>query len=429
MDEIRPATPPSGRQLLQNRSVALFLVASGVSSIAMFLQAAALGKLLFDITDSELALGLLGLVEFLPALLLLPLTGSAADRFDRRRVGAIALVAEGGVAIALCAYAASDPTASWPLFALAAVFGVARAFAAPSMRSLPPLLAPGGALPRLMAFYTATWMLGLIVGPASSGFLYDVDITLPYVVSASGFIIAAAVIMAVRVLHHQERTPSDQRATLHHTLEGLRFVRHQRVLLGAIGLDMFAVLFGGAVALLPAIAEDRLGVGNVGYGWLRAAPGIGGATLTALMAIRPVGRHIGRTLFIVVGIFGAATVVFGWTHNYAVAFVALVVLSGADAVSVYIRATLVPLATPDHMRGRVMAVENVFIGASNELGAFESGVAAQLIGVGPAVMLGGLMTLAVVGVFSIRFVELRRIDTFGEIYTAREVETIRARPG
>ena len=147
MDEIRPATPPSGRQLLQNRSVALFLVASGVSSIAMFLQAAALGKLLFDITDSELALGLLGLVEFLPALSLLPLTGSAADRFDRRRVGAIALVAEGGVAIALCAYAASDPTASWPLFALAAAFGVARAFAAPSMRSLPPLLAPGGPFP------------------------------------------------------------------------------------------------------------------------------------------------------------------------------------------------------------------------------------------------------------------------------------------
>jgi predicted MFS family arabinose efflux permease len=297
------------------------------------------------------------------------------------------------------------------------------------MRSLPPLLVPGGALPRLMAFYTATWMLGLIVGPASSGFLYDVDTTLPYVVSASGFIIAAATIMAVRVLHHQERTPSDQRATLHHALEGLRFVRRQRVLLGAIGLDMFAVLFGGAVALLPAIAEDRLGVGNVGYGWLRAAPGIGGASLTALMAIRPVGRHIGRTLFIVVGIFGAATMVFGWTHNYAVAFVALVVLSGADAVSVYIRATLVPLATPDHMRGRVMAVENVFIGASNELGAFESGVAAQLIGVGPAVMLGGLMTLAVVGVFSIRFVELRRIDTFGEIYAAGEVETIRARPG
>ena len=184
-----------------------------------------------------------------------------------------------------------------------------------------------------MAFYTATWMLGLIVGPASSGFLYDVDITLPYVVSASGFIIAAAVIMAVRVLHHQERTPSDQRATLHHALEGLRFVRRQRVLLGAIGLDMFAVLFGGRWRCCRPSPR----IGSV---W--ATSGTGGCVRPRESARDPHGAdgcpsgggHIGRTLFIVVGIFGAATVVFGWTHNYAVAFVALVVLSGADAVSV-----------------------------------------------------------------------------------------------
>ena len=173
------------------------------------------------------------------------------------------------------------------------------------------------------------------------------------------------------------------------------------MLLGAIALDLFAVLFGGAVALLPAIAEDRLGVGNVGYGWLRAAPGIGAVLLTALLAIRP-SRRIGRTLFAAVAVFGAATIVFGATTSYAVAFVALIVLSGADAVSVFIRTTIVPLATPDHMRGRVMAVENVFIGASNELGAFESGVAATLLGVGPAVVLGGVLTLGVVGVWWLR---------------------------
>ena len=165
-------------------------------------------------------------------------------------------------------------------------------------------------------------------------------------------------------------------------MEGLRFIRGQPVLLGAIALDMFAVLFGGAVALLPAIAEDRLGVGNVGYGWLRAAPGIGAVIVTAVLAVRPVSRRVGRTLLVAVAVFGVATIVLGLTRNYAVAFVALLVLAGADSISVFIRATIVPLATPDAMRGRVMAVENVFIGASNELGAFESGVAGSVLGVG-----------------------------------------------
>jgi MFS family permease len=198
-------------------------------------------------------------------------------------------------------------------------------------------------------------------------------------------------------------------------MEGLRFIRCQPVLLGAIALDMFAVLFGGAVALLPAIAEERLGVGSIGYGWLRAAPGVGAVIVTALLAVRPVRRRVGRTLFVAVFVFGVATVVLGVTHSYALAFVALLVLSGADAVSVFIRATIVPLATPDRMRGRVMAVENVFIGASNELGAFESGVAGALIGVGPAVWVGGLLTIGVVGTWTVAFPELRDIDRFEDL--------------
>jgi predicted MFS family arabinose efflux permease len=192
-------------------------------------------------------------------------------------------------------------------------------------------------------------------------------------------------------------------------------VRSRPILFGAISLDLFAVLFGGAVALLPAIAEDRLGVGSVGYGWLRAAPGIGAVIVTALLAIRPVRRRVGTTLLIAVAVFGAATVVLGITHNYVVAFAALLILAGADAVSVFIRATIVPLATPDEMRGRVMAVENVFIGASNELGAFESGVAGALLGVGPAVWLGGLLTIGVVGVTSAVFPDLRGIDRFEDL--------------
>jgi predicted MFS family arabinose efflux permease len=198
-------------------------------------------------------------------------------------------------------------------------------------------------------------------------------------------------------------------------MEGLRFIRSRQVLLGAIALDMFAVLFGGAVALLPAIAEDRLGVGSVGYGWLRAAPGIGAVIVTAVLAVRPVRRHVGVTLLVAVAVFGVTTIVLGVTQDYAVAFVALLILAGADAVSVFIRATIVPLATPDEMRGRVMAVENVFIGASNELGAFESGVAGAVLGVGPAVWIGGVLTIAVVGGASIVFPQLRDIDRFEDL--------------
>ncbi len=198
-------------------------------------------------------------------------------------------------------------------------------------------------------------------------------------------------------------------------MEGLRFIRRRQVLLGAITLDMFAVLFGGAVALLPAIAEDRLGVGSIGYGWLRAAPGIGAVIVTALLAVRPVRRRVGTTLLVAVTVFGVATVVLGLTHSYALAFVAL-----ADPRRRRRRQRLHPgddrpLATPDEMRGRVMAVENVFIGASNELGAFESGVAGALLGVGPAVWLGGMLTIGVVGVTSAVFPDLRDIDRFEDL--------------
>ncbi len=410
-----PPPGPRGRDVLRDRSVSTFLLVSSISSAGMFLQAAALAKQLYDITDSELALGVLGLVEFLPALVLLPLTGSVADRFDRRIVGTVALAIEVLTSVAFAVYASSEPTSAAPLFVIAAVFGTARAFAAPAIRSVPPLIAPDGGLPRVVALYAGTWQLAMIVGPASSGFLYDVSPVAPYVVAAVCFAVPAAALPFLRVRRRQMLTPPSERPTLSHAMEGLRFIRSRPVLLGAIALDLFAVLFGGAVALLPAIADDRLGVGNVGYGWLRAAPGIGAVVLTLALAARPIRTRIGHTLFAAVAVFGAATVVFGLTRSYAVAFVALVVLAAADAISVYIRATIVPLATPDQMRGRVMAVENVFIGASNELGAFESGVAATLVGVGPAVVLGGVLTLGVVGVWWFLFPALRDIHTFAEI--------------
>ncbi|HET9665141.1 MAG TPA: MFS transporter, partial [Desertimonas sp.] len=410
--------PPSARQVIGDRRVRTFLVAQATSTIAVTLQAAALAKHVYDITDSEFALGLLGLVEFMPALLLLPLTGSVADRFDRRRVAAVAFTLEIGVSVLLCVYATTSPTSAVPIFGLAALFGVVRAFGVPAMRSIPPLIAPAGGLPRLIALYSATWQIGMIVGPASSGLLYDVDPAAPYAAAAIAAGLGAIATLAIRYRRPQERTPSDQAPTLHHALEGLRFIRSRPILLGAISLDLFAVLFGGAMALLPAIAEDRLHVGNIGYGWLRAAPGVGAVIVSALLAIRPVRRRVGTVLFVAVGVFGAMTIVLGVTTTYVVAFLALVVLAAADSISVFVRATLVPLATPDHMRGRVSAVENVFIGASNELGAFESGVAAALLGVGPAVVLGGVATMAVAALWTQWFPELRRVDTFDDATVA-----------
>jgi MFS family permease len=408
-------TDLSGRALLADRSVSGFLLAAACSTSATALQAATVGKQVFDITGRELDLGLIGLVEFLPAMLLVPITGSVADRFDRRRVGAIGLLGEVSTSIALCWYAATNPTRVWPIFVLAMLFGVSRAFAAPATRALPPLIGPAGGLPRIIAFYSGTWQFGTIVGPASSGLLYDIEVWVPYAVAAALFTLAAGTIITLHLVREQHRTPDEERPSLGHALEGLRFIRTNPVLLGAIALDLFAVLFGGAVALLPSIADTRLGVGNVAYGWLRAAPGIGAVLVTALLAVRPVRRRIGRVLLVVVAVFGAATIVFGLTRSYVVAFVALMILAGADAVSVFIRATLVPLATPDRMRGRVNAVENVFIGASNELGAFESGVTAAALGVAPAVVLGGALTLTVVGVWWRVFPDLRRIDTFDEV--------------
>jgi len=255
------------------------------------------------------------------------------------------------------------------------------------------------------------------VGPVLAGFLYVVDPAVPFAATAALLAVAIAGLLVLVPAPTVERLLSAPggRAALRDAWEGLRFVRRKPILFGAISLDLAAVLFGGVVALLPAIAEERLGVGAVGLGWLRAAMGIGAAATALVLASRPVTRRVGRVLMLTVGLFGLMTVVLGLTRSYLVAFVALAVLSGADAVSMYIRGTIVPLATPEAMRGRVLAVEQVFIGASNELGAFESGVAAHFLGLVGAVVSGGLATLGVVVLWWLFFPDLRNVDRFGEV--------------
>jgi hypothetical protein len=430
--------------------------------MAALAQVTALGKHLYDLTGRDLDLGLLGLAEFLPAAVLVAVTGTAADRFDRRRIVTAGLLGETAASGGLGWYAVSGNTATWPIFALVVGFGVARAFVTPALRALPPDVAPVGGLPRLIAFNSAGWQVALIGGPVLAGFLYVVSPAAPFLACMALTTLGALLVQLVQPRRdHAGAAPSvdgpeaaalvdlgdearaaesldataesfagvagpaleplagerageqaGERRPWHDAFEGLRVIRRNPVLLGAISLDLFAVLFGGAVALLPALAENRLGVGAVGLGWLRAATGIGAAIVTIWLSARPVRRHIGRTLYLVVALFGVFTIVLGLTRSFAVAFVSLMLLSAADSVSVFIRGTLVPLVTPSAARGRVMAVEGVFLGASNELGAFESGVAGQVLGTSGAVVLGGFATLGVVGLWTVVFPALGSVDRF-----------------
>jgi MFS family permease len=390
------------------------LIYSTLLYTGLMLQAAALGKQVYDITGREIDIGWIGLVEFLPAAFLVLVTGMVADRFQRKKVAMIGMAGELASALALMFYARTHPTAVAPIFFIAFLYGVSRAFIAPAARSIWPMVAPLGGMPAVVALSSATWTGAAILGPASSGLLYSVDPWVAYAVASC--LITLSMVVLTRVKTGQAATEENrERPTLKHALEGLQFVRRTPILLAAISLDLFAVLFGGAIALLPVIAEERLNVGDVAYGWLRAAAGIGAASVAIFLAFRPARRRIGRLLFFVVGTFGIATIVLGLTRSYLVAFIAVIVASGADMVSVFIRGSIVPLVTPDDKRGRVMAVENVFIGASNELGAFESGVASQAFGAPAAVVGGGVATVGIVGLFWFMFPSLRKIDRFSDL--------------
>jgi MFS family permease len=434
-------------------SIAGLLVSDFCGSAAALAQVTILGKVVFDLTGSELNLGLLGLAEFAPALLLVIVSGTIADRVDRRKLVAVAALTQAVIALVLGWYVGTNPTSVAPIFVLVVASGTALAFSAPAGRSLPADAVEPERLPWLIARSSIAFQAGIIAGPVLGGFLYTLDIRLPFVAVAGFLVVMSGAVMVVRLKPQPEPRPEPQpeplpepepaadrsdepgvlraqavqeagvepsggypttasQGTLQEATEGLRFVKSQPILLGAISLDLLAVLFGGAVALLPAIAKDRLGVGAIGLGWLRAAVGIGAGAMTAVLAVRPITRSVGRTLLGVVAMFGAFTIVLGVTRTFAVAFVALVALSAADAVSVFIRATLVPLLTPAAKRGRVLAVENVFIGGSNEFGAFESGVTGQLLGTSGSVVLGGAVTIGVSLGWWFLFPRLREVDGF-----------------
>ena len=411
---------PEGTQLtafdvLRYTNVRRMLGSSLAFYVGVMLQAATLGKHVFDKTGRAIDIGWLGLAEFLPIALFVFVSGSVADRYNRKHVAALALGGELLCALGLVWYSISDPEAVWPIFVIGAIFGSCRAFLSPATRSMYPMVAPDGGLPPIIAMSSGVWTSAMIIGPAASGFLYSVHPAVAYATTATLVAFGIGGIMRVQFLRPPIVRDPDEKPTLRSATEGIHFIRRTPILLAAISLDLFAVLFGGAVALLPAIAENQLHVGDVAYGWLRAAGGIGAATMAIFLAIRPLRRNVGRALLVAVGIFGAGTIVLGSTSSYVIAFAAVLILSAADMVSVFVRGSIVPLVTPDEKRGRVSAVENVFIGATNELGAFESGVAAQAFGTPATVIGGGIATLGIVGVWWFGFPALRNINKFSDL--------------
>ena len=401
---------PLGR-LLSHAGFIRFLSARLLASIAVQMQTVAVGWQVYAITGKPLDLGLIGLSQFLPFVLLVLPAGHVADRYNRAMILSLCIALEFFCALALLAFTISGLEVAWPVFAVMVVFGIARAFSMPAGQAIMPNLVPPALFSRAVAVNSSAWQVSTIAGPAIGGLVYLLGPDIVYGTVAA--LLAAAFVLIIGVKTAKPARP-DQPDSWHVLLEGLRFVWKKKVILGAVSLDLFAVLFGGAVALLPAYASDILHVGPDGFGWLRAAPGIGAAIVAISLAGRPITRHVGVKMFAGVAVFGLATIVFGLSHQFLVSLGALVVIGASDMVSVYIRHMLVQLETPDGIRGRVSAVNAVFIGASNELGEFESGVTAAWWGLKPAVVVGGMASVAIAGLWMRGFPELRRMDGFPE---------------
>jgi MFS family permease len=396
------------------RALGPFFAAFLSADIASQVQAVAVAWHVFTLHHRPFDLGLVGLTLFLPAALLVLVTGLFADRHDRRTIVALATAAEMVAALAFLALVLTHADRLWPYLLSLLAIGTARAFGAPAERGMLLALVPESAYLRVAALYSAIRQIVAVAGPALGGALVALGTAPALAASALLLALSIGALLALRI-PPRPALAGGHATTLHDAFGGLRFIRDQPVILGAISLDLFAVLFGGATALLPAYADTILRVGPVGLGILRSAPAAGAALTAAYLARRPLRTRVGRTLLASVAVFGLATIVFGLSRNLGLSFAALTVAGGSDMISVVIRSGLVQLSTPDAMRGRVNAVENVFIGASNELGAFESGTLAALIGTVPAVVAGGAATLAVVALCMLVFPQLRRFDRFAII--------------
>jgi MFS family permease len=403
---------PSHRRLevLRHPDLRRYLAARFIVSMAAQVQTVAVGWQVFLATGNPFDLGLVALSQFVPFIVLVLPAGHVADRYDRRRVQLATYVLLAVCAAALLVLSLYGVTEVAPVLLVMALFGVARAFNQPTSQALLPNLAPLSLFPRAVAVNSSLGQVANIAGPALGGALVLVGVELAYALAVTLLVTGVILVAGLRGGGRTERSSEPVSwATL---LSGINFVRSRPIVLGSISLDLFAVLFGGATALLPIYAGDVLGVGPVGLGIMHAAPALGAAACAAAASIRPIRRHVGRWMFGGVAAFGVATIVFGLSRSLPLSVAALVVMGAGDMVSVYIRHLLVQLETPDEIRGRVSAVNSVFIGASNELGEFESGLTAAWWGVVPAVVVGGAVTLAVAVGWTRVFPVVWRLDRF-----------------
>jgi MFS family permease len=414
--------PSGGFAALRFRDFTLFLTAKFFTSVAGQLIVVAVGWQVYRLTGDVLDLGLIGLSQFLPFVALALFAGQAADRFDRRGIVLACNMVQLACAALLLTFAMFPVQRTAPIFAALALLGIARAFHSPAAQAILPNLVPPHAFGNAVALNSSTWHISTIAGPALGGALYalaaggigaDSGASVVYGVAAALFVVATVLLGFVGSAPRRE---SVEPIDWHTLLQGLRFVWQRKPVLGAISLDLFAVLFGGATALLPAFTQDILHAGPDVFGYLRTAPGIGASMTAVALAFVPITRRVGAWMFGGVAVFGIATIVFGLTRNFWVAFAALAVLGSGDMVSVFIRHILVQLETPDEIRGRVSAVNSLFIGTSNELGEFESGLTASWFGLVPAIVLGGAATLGVTYLWAGHwFPMLWRMQNFAEL--------------
>src|SRR5450830_436222 len=384
-------------QLLHHRSFCLFWLASVASTIALQMQIVAVGWQVYQLTHSAFDLGIVGHV---------------ADRHDRRQVARFSILVEAIAAGLLAAGSIGGWLNKEAIFAIVFEIGAGRAFSKPTMSAMLPTLMPPSLLPRAVAGSASATQVAIIVGPALGGFLYVAGPSVVYITSCAMFILCSVLVSLIKV----ETSPSKrENATLKSVFAGIAYIRSKPAIFGAISLDLFAVLLGGATALLPVYAHDILQTNSVGLGLLRSAPAVGALSVALFLARNPLKGRIGRTMFIAVAIFGCATIVFGISYSFVLSLAALVVLGASDMISVVVRSTFVQLETPDAMRGRVSAVNSVFIGTSNQLGEFESGITAALFGTVPAVMIGGIGTLVVVVLWIRFFPQLYHVDRLAPV--------------
>jgi MFS family permease len=406
---LETSAPQSPWAVLQHQSFVLYLCARVLATLGVQMQSVAIGWQVYAITGQLVDLGLIGLAQFAPFVVLVLPAGQVADRYDRRRIITVCFALQLACALFLLVFSLRQQTSVAPVFASLVLFGTARAFMMPASQAILMNIVPAESFGRAVALSSSSFHVAVVIGPTLGGLLYLAGPTTVYTVVAVLISLAIVFMLFVR---SSQALGSREPASLRGILEGLTFVWTRPVVLGAISLDLFAVLLGGAVALLPAYARDVLHVEASGLGLLRTAPGAGAALTSLVLAVRPIERRAGAWMFGGVALFGLATVLLGATTSFVVAVIALFLTGAGDMVSVYVRHILVQLETPDAIRGRVSAVNAVFIGASNELGEFESGIMAAWLGLLPAIVVGGVATLAVTVIWAWRFPQLSKMNTF-----------------